>query len=419
VEWWSTKPTQPMRRGRAHGSAGKEGDGGVGVSREGDTPSAKRHSLPSWSIARTILFASCCAACHYAASVVRSNHKQPQSLRAIPPPSPATPLSTHSVPAGKEELRRASATVLLNQSPVDPAGRKQRLAAISQSWAVSLRQIPGYRLRILCRRADDIAAVGLPRDELYEMPPEVEEKDAATQLIWALSRAVDEGTSFVMLANDHTFLVPENLQCFLEEPPLSAGPNNEYHMVGHLLKENGVKGALFLSGAAGVIFSHALLVELLLRLASDERCVGSVRERAQPGLLVAKCTRAIGVVPRDSVDWTNASRFNVYGPVRLVTGNTDEWWRSYRRNAGVDARSGAACCSEELITFHYAFGPEQLLVNAALRDKGRFRAMDAETRRASWPSQRELGGYSYRPPSLAKSEEVWSLLLDKVSVGCN
>jgi|Transcript_29118 hypothetical protein len=86
----------------------------------------------------------------------------------------------------------------------------------------------------------------------------------------------------------------------------------------------------------------------------------------------------------------------------------------YRKNAGLGAGYGSECCSARTISFHYANGPEQRLIDSALRNKPKFRAMDAAERQASWP--KELGGYSYPTRELEKSEEVWSLLLDKIEI---
>ena len=98
------------------------------------------------------------------------------------------------------------------------------------------------------------------------------------------------------------------------------------------------------------------------------------------------------------------------------TRSVDDWWRMYRKNAGLEAGHGSECCSARTISFHYCFGPEHRLIDSVLRNKRKFRAMDAGERQGSWPN--ELGGYSYPTRELAKSEEVWSLLLDKIVVGC-
>lgn len=118
----------------------------------------------------------------------------------------------------------------------------------------------------------------------------------------------------------------QNLGCLLDEldePSFAEAATfrNDYHYVGHLLKENGERGALFLSGAAGYVMSRTLVVDLIRSLEEGKSpsCTGSKRERSQPGLLLAKCIRSLGAVPRDSSD-AGGSRFNVYGPARLVTG---------------------------------------------------------------------------------------------------
>ena len=69
--------------------------------------------------------------------------------------------------------------------------------------------------------------------------------DKAEHLIWALTQAFDEGAEWICLANDHTFIIPENLVHYLESFP---DPEHQSHWVGHSLKEGGDTGATFLSG---------------------------------------------------------------------------------------------------------------------------------------------------------------------------
>ena len=132
--------------------------------------------------------------------------------------------------------------------------------------------------------------------------------------------------------NDHTFLVPENLRCFLDGLSVAhqsggAGapdPRAESIWLGHRLKENGPGGAAFVSGAAGYVLSRKLLGRLLVGLSQGGKCGGGTkRERSQPGLLLAKCLRnVLGAVPTELDDTlsAHAPRVHVYGPARLVSG---------------------------------------------------------------------------------------------------
>lgn len=68
-----------------------------------------------------------------------------------------------------------------------------------------------------------------------------------------------------------------------------------------------------------IVLSRELLGRLLNSIA-DDSCVGSKRERSQPGLMVAKCISKLGVKPEEIVDATSKlPLLHVYGPARLIT----------------------------------------------------------------------------------------------------
>ena len=146
--------------------------------------------------------------------------------------------------------------VLLVPSPVEPGGRAARLSAASGSWGKALRRVPSMRLRVLLSAAsgakgkavseEDVkheaaaivagaeeagggtAAASAEREALREvLPRAVVGADNAERLLGALRAIYDEGAhdegggssgegvqaaAWVFAANDHTFLVPENLR---------------------------------------------------------------------------------------------------------------------------------------------------------------------------------------------------------------
>jgi hypothetical protein len=209
------------------------------------------------------------------------------------------------------------------------------------------------------------------------------------------------------------------------------------------------------------VLSRSLLGKLLAAVRSGA-CKGSKRERTQPGLLVAKCLRdVLGAQPTELDDRhphsdkvlaagnssssssssstavavggvagaaaaaaaaleseVSEPRLHVYGPVRLVTGKTDDWWRKYRRNSGASVSKGLGCCSARSISFHYCFGPEQLLLDDVLRRPDAYRRMTDTQRRDAWPTDKQLGGYSYSVRNDANARaELWRFLLDKLTIG--
>ena len=391
-------------------------------------------------------------------------------------------LVSSTTSAGTPAASSPIVTVLVIPSPVSVKTRVDRLRAIHETWAVALRRCMNMRLRVLLSpddgtqfgvppvripptQAAEEAAVfsaGLPRDR--EVLPRttvlqgVKELDNADRLLQALQHIYDQGTQWLFAANDHTFIVPENLRCLLDSG--AAGSPLDDVWMGHRLQEgnsgseNSIQESakkkkkkgnqnLFVSGAAGYLLSRSLLGKFLAAVTNGS-CKGSRRERQQPGLLVAKCLRdVLGVTPLElgeramreipsllttnnnsssiisipSVGAAPEPSLHVYGPARLVSGRTDDWWRRYRSNSGMSVVSGLGCCSSRTISFHYCFGAEQRLLNDVLRSPDHYRSMSDEERKEIWPSARELGGYSYSLSHDAKARaELWRLLLEKLSI---
>jgi len=67
--------------------------------------------------------------------------------------------------------------------------------------------------------------------------------------------------------------------------------------------------------------------------------------------MLAKCLRQM-VDPIELADSTShAPMLHVYGPVRLVSGQVDDWWSNYRKNAGALTLTGSNCCAPDTIRY--------------------------------------------------------------------
>lgn len=286
-----------------------------------------------------------------------------------PPIPPQTAMQVHhhtqTQPAAVGDGDAAIITVLLNVSPVAKPGRPDRLKAISESWGSALRNVHGMRLRVISSPYDVPegstleASTGLAESDVFRISDDG--KDKADRLFTAMKMAFDEGATWVFMGNDHTFVIPENLRCYVDSLK-THGDVVDWR--GHTLQEGGAKGNRFLSGAAGYLITAAGFNALSEAVASNS-CKGVVaRDRSQPGLLVAKCFRdPLNVIPDEIVEDVGGkklSRVHVYGPARMVSGQVDDWWSRYRKTAGQGVETGPDCCAPHTITFHYAFGAEQV-----------------------------------------------------------
>ena len=212
--------------------------------------------------------------------------------------------------AGNTPVKQTTSliTVLVVPSPVDPEGRPQRLQALSETWGHALRNSTvGMQLRVLLsqpgnglKRGGTVSSVQeeqLIREAAYFSQHEVlprppAEADNAGRLFGALRAVYSEGSEWVFAVNDHTFVVPENLRCFIDTDPMTKGGASANFWFGHKLQENGPKGSAFVSGAAGYLLSRGLLGQVLEAIGTGASthmeaigtgaCFGSKRERSQP-----------------------------------------------------------------------------------------------------------------------------------------
>ena len=208
--------------------------------------------------------------------------------------------------------------------------------------------------------------------------------------VYGLRRALEERHSWFFWMNDHTFVIAENLACYLSglsrTEPVYAG-----------LRLWGPCCGLFNSAAAGYAVNRAA-VELLVNQwnggPSDEKCDPSSK-KAQ----IALCLKRFDVVAIDTREASGAERFHVYGPVRLATGAIDDWLVNKKKNIDPPEpfAADASAVSSDVVSFHYVAEKEHRLLDRIIRGDA---SIDAATLAPIWPRGREeLGGYSQPFPN--------------------
>ena len=203
--------------------------------------------------------------------------------------------------------------------------------------------------------------------------------------VYGLRRALEERRSWFFWMNDHTFVIAENLACYINglsrSEPVYAG-----------LRLWGPCCGLFNSAAAGYAVNRAavkLLVDQWRSGPSDEKCDPSSK-KAQ----IALCLKRFDVVAIDTREASGAERFHVYGPVRLATGAIDDWLVNKKKNIDPPEpfAADASAVSSDVVSFHYVAEKEHRLLDRIIRGDA---SIDAATLAPIWPRGREeLGGYS-------------------------
>ena len=302
---------------------------------------------------------------------------------------------------------------IVSLSPVrGPGPRATRLGAIADTLGRR------SRIAVLIARDHEDAALSLQTlaernatgsIQAWELPIE-DHTPRFNQFrahVYGLRRALEERHSWFFWMNDHTFVIAENLACYLSglsrTEPVYAG-----------LRLWGPCCGLFNSAAAGYAVNRAA-VELFVKRwreidagETDEKCDPSSK-KAQ----IALCLKRFDVVAIDTREASGAERFHVYGPVRLATGAIDDWLVNKKKNIDPPEpfAADASAVSSDVVSFHYVAEKEHRLLDRLLRGDI---AIDAATLAPIWPRGREeLGGYSHPwpgPRNGRAAEEVVGLL---------
>ena len=137
---------------------------------------------------------------------------------------------------------------------MSPPKRPQRLKAIAETWG------PKARAVFVTTKPSSYPPLPYPAPcEGYpfslEVPSTIGEELGVERLRWVLAQALSSKASYVFMANDHTAVIPENLQCFLK----SVDPSKPAYAGRALAQKRGKSIEIFNSGAAGYVITRPTL----------------------------------------------------------------------------------------------------------------------------------------------------------------
>ena len=271
---------------------------------------------------------------------------------------------------------------------------------------------------------------------ILRIPPTIPEDQGVKRLQYVIGSVSNVFQSdFVFFVNDHTFVFPEKLCSFLKK-------YNKMSQLyaGHALKNDRDYFA-FNSGAAGYVLSRRTVQSLLQSYQNpNPACVPPADNKwlnGNPGLVTAKCLHGVyDVIPEDTRTFHNnqgSHVFHAYGIIRTATKDVDEWY--INKHIGLDnptfsskfdesyessIQEGAACCSEDTISFHYVKSYETLALNSIqqeLLSSKKAELSDEELKSMiiqKWPDNDKngwVGGYSKTLPK-ENDTEKWALILE-------
>jgi len=303
----------------------------------------------------------------YATGAALSPVAPPPAMAAAPPPPQTVLCPTHI-------------TVVL-PSVVNAPKRTQRLQAIAETWGAAARAVFVVTTPSKWSALPEPApCAGYPYS--LQVPTTINNELGVDRLRWVLAQMALSKASHIFMVNDHTAVIAENLVCFLK----AVDPTRPAYAGRALAQKRGKSTEIFNSGAAGYVLTQPSLA-LVEKHWGTAPCNAKTTEKwlqGNPGLVLARCLARHGVKAIDTQK--DGHRFHAYGPVRVATGEVDDWY--LRMNSQLPWAS-ADTCAPDAVSFHYVEASEQRSIYDALRTADLVEVMER------WPkAPSDLGGYS-------------------------
>lgn len=369
-------------------------------------------------------------------------------------------------------------TIVLFSDALNPALRPRRISAIAETWGPQANAIyavphdyvsedytikfatynnnntkiypphivnpsPGGTLQTIYAAAvDDEKGLAMKlRPKLLVLPPDMDvsggNQAGLMTYVFSALQNLDDTFDFLLIANDHTFVLTDNLCQFLNDRDPSVG----FH-AGHALA-GGPGKYPFNSIGMGYVLSRRSVMDMISATVTTTRTTSPTTGGKNEPLcskksgyrhFVTECLFDHFQTPlADTRDSLGRHRFHGYGVVRTMEGKQDEWYANFhqdpnnilhfRGDGAINnhdysvVKTGRDCCSPNTCTFHYVQDAEAralfrvretLQKNPSMSDM-QLRNLMMEL----WPTNRqELGGYaSPLPPNNAQTEQKWADLL--------
>lgn len=129
-----------------------------------------------------------------------------------------------------------------------------------------------------------------------------------------------------------------------------------------------------------------------------------------PGIKFAVCVQLVFGAPfTNSVDASGGERFNAYGPVGLVSGQVDDWYREAKAfEQGAVPSVGPLPVARDVISFHYVSPAEASLLFRML--SGSSRVDGPAELQLQWPKGGDIGPYAHPLSDIRTAESLYRLL---------
>lgn len=301
-----------------------------------------------------------------------------------------------------------------------PSGEDERIESIRDTWASQVRTIffsQQYEKNDI-ENDDGFSVVRIPASHQIHGP---------ANFRWAVDYMIDHGmkeSQILLLVSEVSYLIPENLDTFVDRVLKKQGTPLKALYVGNRLTIPGTE-EVFHSGGAGVFLSRATLTNMRheWEIGRGECYATDDYLKENPDIVLSRCMKFLKISPMDPSYWSLASSedsgnlLSVYSPVRMISGDVDEWYKSYQTKSSLLA-TGIDCCSVHIMSFHFVLPQEARTIFAMLHNPSLFMSLSREQKNEVWNRSEQMFSFSKGLESLDEKgiDELWTLLTSKINL---
>ncbi|CAN7992654.1 unnamed protein product [Ixodes hexagonus] len=199
-----------------------------------------------------------------------------------------------------------------------------------------------------CNRLVFFGSIQDPYVPIHQVPLSVADAQVTCLVLRHALRKYGSEFTWVLLVDDETFAIVENLRFYVA--PLNS---SAIYYLGHPVQET--SGSFYNSMTGGIVLSEGAVRSLLSTMGRrcDRLGKTSVAMDRYIGKLLHRSAGGGGaLLPVDTRDPLSRGRFNPFSVEKMLVPGSISYFNSYWRTSLFLSQEGGHCCSRRAVTFH-------------------------------------------------------------------
>lgn len=238
--------------------------------------------------------------------------------------------------SGSDGSSSSEAEFLYHQVPVlclVQAKSRQQVRSVYNNWGRH------------CNRLVFFGSIQDPYVPIHQVPLSVADAQVTCLVLRHILRKYSGEFTWVLLVDDETFAIVENLRFYVA--PLNS---SAVYYLGHPVQET--SGGFYNSLTGGIVLSEGAVRGLLGTM--GPRCDRLGKTSVAMDRYIGKLlVRSVGATrPVDTRDALARGRFNPFSVEKMLVPGSISYFNSYWRTSLFLSQEGGHCCSRRAVTFH-------------------------------------------------------------------